>query len=271
MKIVLTFITMALSITVMAQWKTDANRLWICGHRGGFYEAFAENSLPLFKHTESHCEIKPPIIELDIRKSASGKLYILHDETVDRTTTGQGKIAGLTDEYLSTLFLKDAKGNITDQHLLTFDDMLQYVHQANVVMMLDVKADVWAEAVKQVTAAGLSDRCMVLTFNAANTKKVYDASHTIRISVLVRDDKDWEGIAALSIPSENLIAYVTSTTTLPLKAKLRNLHIPLMTDVSEFTRYNGELQPVKFYRDFVKNNYLDILITDYPIEVSKAF
>jgi hypothetical protein len=42
-------------------------------------------------------------------------------------------------------------------------------------------------------------------------------------------------------------------------------------DVSEYTRNNGALHPVKFYRDYVKKNYIDILITDFPIEVSSAF
>jgi glycerophosphoryl diester phosphodiesterase len=272
MKMVCTLVITTLTcLTAAAQWRTDAKRLWICGHRGGFYDAFPENSLPLFKHTESHSKITPVILELDIRKSASGKLYLLHDETVDRTTTGTGKISELTDEYLTTLFLKDAKGQVTDQRLLTFDDMLTYARQANVIMMLDIKTDVWEEAVNKVSKASLLDKCVVLTFNPINTKEVYDASHNIRISCLVKDDKDWDAIASLSIPSENLVAYVTSTTTLELKAKLRNLHIPLMMDVSEYTRNNGTLHPVKFYRDYVKKNYIDILITDFPIEVSRAF
>jgi len=271
MRIICTIIITLTGFTAVAQWKTNTKRLWVCGHRGGFYDAFAENSLPLFKHTENHSKITPVILELDIRKSANGTLYLLHDETVDRTTTGTGKIAELTDEYLHTLFLKDAKGQVTDQHLLTFDDMLRYARQADIIMMLDIKTDVWTEAVNKVSEASLLDKCIVLTFNPINTKKVYDASHDTRISCLVKDDKDWEAITALSIPSENLVAYVTTTTTLQLKAKLRNLHIPLMMDVSEYTRNNGNLHPVKFYRDYVKKNYINILITDFPIEVSKAF
>ncbi|MBL0743391.1 glycerophosphodiester phosphodiesterase family protein [Chryseolinea lacunae] len=267
----LLFMLTLFSLHAMAQWKTDTRKLWICGHRGGFYDAFAENSLPLFKHTESQSKLKPVVLELDIRKSESGKLYILHDETVDRTTTGTGKIAALTDTYLASLFLKDAKGNITNQRLLTFDDFLTYAAQANIVMMLDIKTDVWVEAIAAVSKASLLDKTIVLTFKIENTKKVYDASQQVLISCLVRDEKDWLAIEALSIPTKNLVAYTTDTTPAALVTKLRALHVPNMKDVSEFTKHKGALLTPDFYRNYVEKSYIDILITDYPIEVSSVF
>jgi len=32
------------------------------------------------------------IVEIDIRKSKDGELVIMHDETIDRTTNGSGKV-----------------------------------------------------------------------------------------------------------------------------------------------------------------------------------
>ncbi|MCC9626011.1 glycerophosphodiester phosphodiesterase family protein [Thalassospira sp. MA62] len=42
-------------------------------------------------------------IEFDVRQSRDGILYVLHDETVDRTTNGRGAIADLTSQEIDGL------------------------------------------------------------------------------------------------------------------------------------------------------------------------
>nr|WP_321507789.1 glycerophosphodiester phosphodiesterase family protein [uncultured Celeribacter sp.] len=43
------------------------------------------------------------ILELDIRQSRDGVLYVMHDETVDRTTNGSGPIADMTSQEINAL------------------------------------------------------------------------------------------------------------------------------------------------------------------------
>ena len=43
------------------------------------------------------------MIELDVRMTKDGHLVIMHDETVDRTTNGQGKISELTIDEVKHL------------------------------------------------------------------------------------------------------------------------------------------------------------------------
>ena len=42
-------------------------------------------------------------VELDIQTSRDGVLYVLHDETVDRTTNGSGRIAEMTSDQIDEL------------------------------------------------------------------------------------------------------------------------------------------------------------------------
>lgn len=42
-------------------------------------------------------------IEFDVRQSADGVLYVMHDETVDRTTNGTGLIAEMTSDEIDRL------------------------------------------------------------------------------------------------------------------------------------------------------------------------
>jgi glycerophosphoryl diester phosphodiesterase len=67
----------------------------VCGHRGSGANASGrppENTLPSFRHAESS---GAAMIELDVRRSADGTVMVIHDDRIDRTTTGRGCVAGL--------------------------------------------------------------------------------------------------------------------------------------------------------------------------------
>src|SRR6187402_3704807 len=86
----------------------------ICGHRGGFYPEFPENSLSVINYVQNQIDHSLLFLEIDIRQSKNGTLYILHDESVDRTTNGKGNLADLSDDYIDHLFLKSASGKSSE-------------------------------------------------------------------------------------------------------------------------------------------------------------
>lgn len=64
----------------------------ICAHRGAM-NTHPENTIAAF---EEAIRLGAQMIELDVRLTKDKKLVILHDESVDRTTDGAGKIEDLT-------------------------------------------------------------------------------------------------------------------------------------------------------------------------------
>ena len=65
---------------------------WKIGHRGAAgYEP--ENTLRSF---EKAIALGVDMIELDIHRTKDGRLVVIHDETVDRTTSGTGKVSDMT-------------------------------------------------------------------------------------------------------------------------------------------------------------------------------
>ena len=71
----------------------------ITGHRGALGTE-PENTLRSFRRAVADgCDE----IELDLRVSADGELVIMHDATVDRTTSGSGEVASLTLAQLRAL------------------------------------------------------------------------------------------------------------------------------------------------------------------------
>jgi glycerophosphoryl diester phosphodiesterase len=68
----------------------------IIGHRGAAGEA-PENTLASFRlAVEQGCDG----VELDVHLTKDGKLAVIHDGTLDRTTTGTGAVADLTAEEI---------------------------------------------------------------------------------------------------------------------------------------------------------------------------
>lgn len=71
----------------------------LCAHRGAM-DTHPENTIVSF---EEAIRLNAKMIELDVRMTKDKKLVILHDETVDRTTNGTGKLKDLTLKQVKKL------------------------------------------------------------------------------------------------------------------------------------------------------------------------
>jgi glycerophosphoryl diester phosphodiesterase len=239
----------------------------ICAHRGGMYDDHAENSLRTLEFLERSFDGSPVMAEVDIRKSKDGTLFLMHDNTVDRTTNGTGKVEELSDSYLRSLKLTNGKGEVTTESVPTFDELLDYVAKRNIFLMLDVKVDDWKQILDLVASKKMTERCLVLTFNPENSRKVHELSPNILVSCLVRDQKDFDEIS--KIVSHNvLLAYISKTTPDDVVKKMKEQNIPLVTDASEATTNDFKVYTKEHYNSVIKRG-VNVYVTDLPIEVAR--
>ncbi len=75
------------------------NKIVIIAHRGEHLH-HPENTLPAF---QGAIDAGADYFELDVRTTSDGKLVILHDSTLDRTTNGTGEVAKQTFEVVRSL------------------------------------------------------------------------------------------------------------------------------------------------------------------------
>ena len=237
----------------------------LCAHRGGMYNAYAENSLKTLEYLEASVMPAPVMAEVDVRKSKDGTLFILHDNTLERTTTGTGMIEESSDEYLRTLKLRDGNGEVLNETIPTFDESLEFVAKHKIYLMLDVKIDDWKTILDLVKEKKVLDKCMVLTFKPENSKKVHLASPDVLISCLVRNREDWDAIQR-TIPTKNMMAYIGKSTPDDVLNDMRKEHVFLVTDASEATTNSGILYPVEFYRQVIGRG-VNVYVTDLPREL----
>ena len=91
----------------------------VIAHRSD-WRHYPENSLAAM---EGAIAMGVDMVEIDVQRTADGVLVCCHDSSVDRTTTGKGKIKELTADYISTLKLKSEQG-VTEYGVPTLAEAL---------------------------------------------------------------------------------------------------------------------------------------------------
>lgn len=74
----------------------------VVSHRGDWRNA-PENSLQAIQNC---IDMGVDMVEVDLKKTKDGHLIVMHDQTIDRTTTGKGKPENYTLEELRCFRLK---------------------------------------------------------------------------------------------------------------------------------------------------------------------
>ena len=92
----------------------------VAAHRGGA-ALWPENSLLAFRNALA---LGVDCLESDVHLTADGELVILHDPTLDRTTTGTGPVAERRLADLTSVRLRARDGTVTDEPLPTLGQLL---------------------------------------------------------------------------------------------------------------------------------------------------
>jgi len=126
--------------------------------------AAPENSFAALDHCVA---LGVEVMETDVRRTRDGHLVMIHDETVDRTTDGHGKVADLTLDQIKALHLRQDLGGagqpVTGETVPTLAEMLVHA-RGRILLNLDVKDAIYGEVVAEVERAGLRDGVIVKTF-----------------------------------------------------------------------------------------------------------
>lgn len=239
----------------------------LAAHRGGFFNELPENSLAAIDYTRQNARL-PVIMEIDIRKSGDGTLWVLHDEQLDGATDGKGAVSNASDVYLRGLKLRSKRGVVTTFPIPAFQDLLAYAKENNILLMLDIKANVWDEVIKMVLSAGLERQCILLTFIKSDFERVVRLSGNICVSFLVTSGDHWSFARKILRDRNCFIAYVTEETPPYLLERLRENGITMMTDAGETRKGSPSAFAPALYASILARAPVDILITDFAVEVA---
>ncbi len=128
----------------------------VVAHRGDWRYAPENSVLSL----ERSIEMGVDVVEIDLKKSKDGILILLHDQTLDRTTTGRGKPSDYTWEELQKFTLKNEHGGPTRQKIMTFEDCMQRA-KGKVMINIDKGYDYYKEAYEILEKTGTVDHAII--------------------------------------------------------------------------------------------------------------
>lgn len=138
----------------------------IVGHRGAAGHA-PENTLRGF---QCAVELGADVVEFDVRESADGELVVIHDETVEDTTDGQGRVDELTVSDLQKL---DAGQGAT---IPTFEETLEFFTDVDVDLRIEQKVPGIGERILAgVEEHGFEDRTSVVSFDPEAIREIIEA------------------------------------------------------------------------------------------------
>lgn len=158
----------------------------VFAHRGSSYHA-PENTLAAFRlAVRQHADA----IELDAKLSADGHVVVIHDQTVDRTTNGSGKVGDLDLAVLKTL---DAGSHFDiafqNEHIPTLEDVFQEVgNEIFINIELTNYASLNDSLPEKVAALvqrhGLTERVLVSSFNLLALRRFKRALPEVPLGLL---------------------------------------------------------------------------------------
>ncbi|MDD2521837.1 MAG: glycerophosphodiester phosphodiesterase family protein [Anaerolineaceae bacterium] len=160
----------------------------IFAHRGASALA-PENTMAAFRLAH---ELGADGIELDVMLSADGKMVVIHDHAVDRTTNGQGKVRQMTWEQLKTLdagIKFDARFNGEPLPLLeqVFEEL-----GGQILINVELKNDatpgdqLTETVIDLIRRTGLQDAIILSSFVARNLLKAERLEPSVERGLLTR-------------------------------------------------------------------------------------
>lgn len=174
--------TPAMAAALARLARPDAG-LMIAAHRGAHSRA-PENSLAAI---EAAIAEGADIVEIDIAVTRDGTPVLMHDRTVDRTTTGKGRVEDKTTSEIASLRQKAHDGLGSDEAPPTLARALA-VACGRILVDLDLKSDRLGPIVETVNASGMRATSLYFDSDPAVLARVRALDPAARVMVRLTTD-----------------------------------------------------------------------------------
>ncbi len=238
------------------------NELIICVHRAAVGPDVTENSLFAMEIAKKEGFF---MLEIDLRESGDGGLFLMHDATLDRTTTASGILSDYTAKELEEIRLKGS-----GEPIPVFSKVLEWAADNDILLMLDVKNVSLNKVYEEVLNANMLDRVFVLTFTEERSREALSLDAGLMVSVLITSPGDIQEYREYAQSPEQLLAYINKRAELKLFELARESGIPIITDTLNDIDTRALNHGVQVYIDFIGSRKPNILVSDYPIMVREA-
>lgn len=234
-----------------------------------------ENSIAAIEATGR--AIPNAILELDAVLTKDRQLVLMHDDTMDRTTTGRGRVADLTLAQVKQARLKASDGALTRAAPPTLGEALDAAGRVGAIASIDLKpadgettVDLARAVIDQVRQSRAGNRVILITYNDADARAVAAMAPEMMISAGLSGVEDLSGLN----PAQILAWTGTREERPALWRALREAGVEVQfgtlgaEGVRRDDRYAAD-GDVSEYRDLVRQG-VTVIATDTPLAVKSV-
>lgn len=253
----------------------------ISAHRGGMQEGYPENCIASCEKTLS---MMPTFFEVDFSFTRDSVMVLMHDLTIDRTTTGKGLVADYTYDELRRLNLVDRDGKVTPYRIPRLKDVLEW-GKDKVVFNFDNKyintkgvSDEVRRAsldyyIRQLRPGGEWSMYHNIMLSVRSIEEaLYYWNHGIRnvmFCVEISSMEHFRAYEASPIPWKYIMAYIRLAVNPELQQVYDLLHAEGVMTMTSITGSSDKVKNphdrrVAYMRELLAEP--DIIETDYPSE-----
>lgn len=245
------------------------NKPIISGHRGGTEKGFPENSIEAFENTLKYTQA---FYEIDPRLTKDSVVVLLHDATLDRTTTGKGRLSDYTYEELKQFKLKDVHGQVTPYCIPTLAEAIEWARGKTVLNLdqKDVPIAMTAALIKKHKAEAF---VMVTVHHADQAAFYYQQNKNQMFSAFVKTPEALKPYEDAGIPASQMIAYIGPDIKPENQVMYKLLHAKgircMISAAPTYDKLKTKEERARAYRAIIEDG-ADVLESDLPIEVGEA-
>ena len=171
--------------TAIDDFYATQERTRVIAHRG-FSGAAPENTLAAVR---AAIEVGADMVEIDVTLTSDGHIVVIHDETLDRTTTGSGRVSDFTLAELQRL---DAGGwfapRFAGERIPTLDQVLDEI-EGRILLNVEIKSEavergVVTKVASAIRKRGMMEHVVVSSFSPTALQQMHFEAPEIRSAVL---------------------------------------------------------------------------------------
>ncbi|WP_297449803.1 glycerophosphodiester phosphodiesterase family protein [uncultured Alistipes sp.] len=245
----------------------------VVAHRGDWKHS-VENSLPAIQNA---IDMRVDVVEIDVRRTADGRLVLMHDATIDRTTNGQGKVAELTLDSIKKCRLKALDGSLTECQVPTLDEVFE-LSREKIMLNIDKGYAIFDEVYALADSMGVTRQIIMKGTQPVERVMEDFGPYLGEVIYMPIVNLDREGAAeAIAGFQEGIrplayeLLFKNDTSTLPLKIKEELAGKTLIWYNSMWNGMSGsryddraETQPDEVYGSLIDTLGARIIQTDRP-------
>jgi len=161
----------------------------VAAHRGGAL-LWVENSLGAYRKALA---LRVDYVETDVHLTADGEVVVLHDATLDRTTSGAGAVRDTRRDELTRVRLRARDGSLTGEPIPALGELLDVVRPSRAELLLEIKVDergrrypgIEEKVLALLREHGLTARTLIMAFEPDTLRRVRELDPAVRTVLLI--------------------------------------------------------------------------------------